>query len=320
MRQFFVLFLCCFFHFNALAANFNEGLTAFNNKNYQQAYKIWLEIANKKESSVSDSFQWNKSNNGQKKDAQYGLSLLYWQGQGVEQDYKKAEEWLIKSANNGHEDAALKLGFLFLNGLAGVKDAVKAKEWFLKAAQAGLMDGQYNVGLLFSQGVGGQKDLSQAKFWLKRAANQGDVSAQKQLLKLTKTSTTQLLTTKAIPAIVSIEKKAVQKVISPTKNEKPIVNAAEDNAVARLISPLGDLKDKKYAIKIAAMGSQNNVVKMVQQYPSSQWRFYVKMLAEKKIYVLLHCCFMDKEIAIKALQQLPSGLKNLKPYVILRKP
>ena len=94
----------------------------------------------------------------------------------------------------------------------------------------------------------------------------------------------------------------------------------EHQSIESLIAPLGELKDQKYAIKIAVMESKNNIVKMLQENPSSQWRFHVKMLAEKKIYVLLHCCFMDKNRATEALQQLPSGLKKLKPYVILRKP
>ena len=48
--------------------------------------------------------------------APYNLGVMYYHGQGVNVNYKKAIEWLEKAAEQGHADAQYNLGIMYDNG------------------------------------------------------------------------------------------------------------------------------------------------------------------------------------------------------------
>ncbi len=62
---------------------------------------------------------------------------MYSKGQGVEQDYKKAMEWYLKSAALGNASAMYNIGSAYENGLGVKRDMEKATEWYQKAVDAG---------------------------------------------------------------------------------------------------------------------------------------------------------------------------------------
>lgn len=66
---------------------------------------------------------------------------IYYQGNGVPVDYKKARQWYEKAAAQGHPHAQLGLGTLYANGHGVSKNHTKAKEWFAKSCNEGLQDG-----------------------------------------------------------------------------------------------------------------------------------------------------------------------------------
>ena len=68
---------------------------------------------------------------------------MYSNGQGVEQDYKKAVEWYRKAAEQGHADAQNNLGFMYYTGQGVEQDYKKAVEWYRKAAEQGHADAQF---------------------------------------------------------------------------------------------------------------------------------------------------------------------------------
>ena len=57
-------------------------------------------------------------------EAQYKLGECYFNGDGIEQDYKKAVEWYEKSANQGYAKAQNNLGFCYGKGY-GVEKNLK---------------------------------------------------------------------------------------------------------------------------------------------------------------------------------------------------
>ncbi|MBA1432927.1 MAG: sel1 repeat family protein [Epsilonproteobacteria bacterium] len=57
--------------------------------------------------------------------AQYNLALMYYRGDGVQQDVKKSAEWLEKAAKNGHERAIANIGRIYMQLL----DFKKARHW-----------------------------------------------------------------------------------------------------------------------------------------------------------------------------------------------
>ena len=68
--------------------DWNDGVIAYIKKDYKEAYKLWLPLAE----------QGNAK-------AQYNLGLMYVNGQGVPQDYVLAHMWWNLSGSNGYKDA-----------------------------------------------------------------------------------------------------------------------------------------------------------------------------------------------------------------------
>ena len=65
------------------------------------------------------------------------LGALYYNGDGVAQDYAKVREWYEKAADKGDAVAMTSLGWLYQNGQGVAQDLAKAREWYEKAADKG---------------------------------------------------------------------------------------------------------------------------------------------------------------------------------------
>ncbi|BBE91471.1 tetratricopeptide repeat protein [Haemophilus influenzae] len=110
---------------DTLEQQFQQGLTAYEQSNYQTAFKLWLPMAEQ----------------GYAK-AQFNLGVMYAKGQGVKQDDFEAVKWFRKAAEQGDADAQAILGFLYLLGERGVQvNKSLAKEWFGKACDNGNQNG-----------------------------------------------------------------------------------------------------------------------------------------------------------------------------------
>ena len=71
-------------------------------------------------------------------EAQYWLGVLYYSGQGVSEDFKKAIYWFEKAAEQGrHVGAQYELGWMYYYGRGVSKNVKKARYWFEKAAEQG---------------------------------------------------------------------------------------------------------------------------------------------------------------------------------------
>mgnify|MGYP000188454972 CR=1 FL=1 len=68
----------------------NLALEAANKKNYEDAFRIYLKIANK----------------GDER-AEYNVGMLYMKGLGVERKKRDAYKWLRRAAKHGNQEASL---------------------------------------------------------------------------------------------------------------------------------------------------------------------------------------------------------------------
>jgi TPR repeat protein len=66
--------------------------------------------------------------------AQNELGLLYYEGRGVGQNYRKAKEWFDKAVEQGHTGAQVNLGTLYLRGEGAPQSSQMALFWFTRAA------------------------------------------------------------------------------------------------------------------------------------------------------------------------------------------
>ena len=62
--------------------------------------------------------------------AQYNLGVMYYEGQGVEQNFKDAAKWFRKAAEQGNAMAQYSLGFMYGKGDGVLQDDVTAYAWW----------------------------------------------------------------------------------------------------------------------------------------------------------------------------------------------
>jgi hypothetical protein len=114
----------------------------------------------------------------------YLLGLKHFHGDGMPQDYKKAEEFFFKSGYRGERNPSDKtsevwgnmnsqyaLGYMILKGLKPTKNTYgDAAHWFRLAAEKGHPIAQASIGELHHIGMGAAQDFVLAHLWLNLAA------------------------------------------------------------------------------------------------------------------------------------------------------
>lgn len=83
-----LIFSLAFLTTSLIGASFDDGANAFYKRDYKTAFTIFEDFA--KQGDVS---------------AQYNLGMIYYNGFGVDQDYKKAIKWYKKSYDNAYINA-----------------------------------------------------------------------------------------------------------------------------------------------------------------------------------------------------------------------
>lgn len=114
--------------------------------------------------------------------AQYRLGLMYARGQGLPQDHRKANQWLLRAAEQDLPDAQYALAFQHEHGRGTTVDLNAAREWYRRAGENGHGEAACNLGLLYARDERfGSAAWPHAAFWLVRAAAQGVPAAIKGL-------------------------------------------------------------------------------------------------------------------------------------------
>ena len=70
---------------------------------------------------------------------------MYFNGWGVEVNFKKAFQWYEKASKNGNTYAQYKLGDMYWNGFGVEVNTDTAQIWWKKAADNGYKDAQFNL-------------------------------------------------------------------------------------------------------------------------------------------------------------------------------
>ncbi|MGD8940851.1 MAG: sel1 repeat family protein, partial [Gammaproteobacteria bacterium] len=167
----------------ARAGPWEQAEQAYDNGDYEQAIRLWRQMANQKDPR-----------------AQNQLGEMYSKGRGVRRDFSQAEFWFERSAHQGYSDAQYNLASLHRSGRGVRKDPKKAAKWFLEAAKQGHIKAQYNLGVMYENGWGVDRDSEKAAFWYQKAAAQDYELAAKKLAKLG-TTTISAVEKSALPGV-----------------------------------------------------------------------------------------------------------------------
>ena len=139
------------------STNLDEGIKAYNDKNYAKAVKIFEELSNLGNI-----------------DAQYNLGQMYSDLVGVKHDYQKAIKFYLLASNQGMADAQLNLGSIYENDEI---DYAKAIYYYELSANQGNFKAQYNLGRMYEKGKGVNKDYKKAIQYYTLSANQNYAEA-----------------------------------------------------------------------------------------------------------------------------------------------
>ena len=85
--------------------------------------------------------------------AQYSLGITYFDGKGVEPDYKEAVKWYSLAAAKGHDKAQYYLGGCVLNGQGTERNIEAAVGLFQMSAKQGNTDAMDILNELKSMGI-----------------------------------------------------------------------------------------------------------------------------------------------------------------------
>ena len=100
--------------------------------------------------------------------AQTNLGRMYYDGNGVEQDYAQALLWLTRAAEQGAAIAKSNMAVMYLEGRGVPRDPAEAYKWFLLAREDDETSGQavvvLNRELTQAQRFEGER---RAQLWLK---------------------------------------------------------------------------------------------------------------------------------------------------------
>lgn len=140
----------------ANAGQFEDGLAAYDRKDYAAALKLFQPLA--KQGNVH---------------AQTNLGAMYANGHGVPQDYAEAMKWYSFAAKQNNPLALFSVGQLHFYGRGVPKNQVEAMKWWRQAADRGYAFAQFNLGLSYAKGVGVEKDMIEAHKWIALAGTRG---------------------------------------------------------------------------------------------------------------------------------------------------
>lgn len=146
------------------AADFQQGLDAYERGDYKSAYQQWQPLANQGDSR-----------------AQKRLGDLYKTGSGVPQNYRKAVDWYSRASKQGNDTAQNALGVLYMNGQHVHQNFSEALRLFQAAATKNNPDAMNNLGIMYTKGLGMDRNATEAERWYEKAAAMGHISAQHNL-------------------------------------------------------------------------------------------------------------------------------------------
>ncbi len=136
--------------------DYRAGRDAYDAGRYTDAARIWIPLAT-----------------GGDLRAQFGLAILYSEGNGVPQDQAQAAFWFAHAAEQGLPAAQFNLGNAYHHGRGVPHDEAQAARWWTLAAEQGFAPAQFNLGTQYLHGRGVARDEDEALAWYRRAAANG---------------------------------------------------------------------------------------------------------------------------------------------------
>ena len=99
------------------------------------------------------------------------LGYAYSKGQGVKQDYSKANIYYEKACNLNDGNGCFNLGIFYAKGKGVNQDYKKANTYYEKACNLNYGGGCHNLGYSYDSGIGVKQDYKKANTYYEKACN-----------------------------------------------------------------------------------------------------------------------------------------------------
>jgi uncharacterized protein len=142
---------------HAIAADFLDGIMAYQNDEYAKALSIFKRTADAGDTR-----------------AQYWLGTIYEEGAIVPQDYKRAVNWYKRAASQGEADAQYNLAVMYRNGQGVAQSNKESISWLSRAVKQKHSRAQSDLGSMYAYGIGVRKNPQRALGLFQQSANQCD--------------------------------------------------------------------------------------------------------------------------------------------------
>ena len=159
MKKLFTLLILCvaLLGGHPAMADFDAGLDAFIKGDHATALREFRPLA-------------EQGNGG----AQGLLGYMYYNGEGVVQNYQEAAKWTKLAAEQGFVEAQVNLSEMYRKGDGVAQDTREAFKWIKLAAEQGNDFAQFNLGKMYYEGIGVPKDSARAHMWISLSALNGN--------------------------------------------------------------------------------------------------------------------------------------------------
>ncbi len=299
------------------SADYDEGLLAYQKGDFDKAYSEWLAVAMSPSETVLPALMAETC---------YALGMLFWVGQGVEQNTATSAHWLLRAADLGHPGAQTKLGYLYGAGLGVQQSDFEALKWTQMAANQGDVDAQYNLGVFYRDGQGVSADTEQALKWFREAASNGDQVSADVVSNYEKYGWPAPVIepqAESIPVEIVDAQEAKEPVGGLVAG--PVAEPVEEPAARPVVEPVElevvehsldeewilQRNPQHYTIQVIALLAPENMQAFINTNPDwAPFAIYHQKWKGKPLFVLLQGDYANVEEARAAVAQFPAGIQK----------
>jgi hypothetical protein len=281
--------------------DYQSGLDAYNRGDYTLAITQWQAVVESPPGTVPPSIR---------AETLYAIGMLFWLGQGVQQDTRESASWLTLAAEMNHPGAQTKLGFLYSKGQGVRQSNFEALKWWQMAANQGDPDAQYNLGVLYRDGLGVEPNPEESMKWFREAAINGDpVSAG---------IIEQYEVTKKMDQYPGRSPLAGDQAIN-TNRPQPASTTIRPVSAATAPKPVPSMVDEDwirqrepdhYTIQVIALSQPAKLQHYIQQHQDwAPFAIYGQTRYETPLWVLVQGDYVDLESARQAIRAFPQDMQ-----------
>ena len=180
-----ILIACLLVTKLAVAADFDKGVEALEQGDYETAFQEFSALAEQGYAEAQYNLGWMYTS-GYMVTQDYKeavkwynlIELIYSGGYSAPQDHKEAVKWYTRAAEQGHARAQNNLGVMYEYGFGVPQDYKAAVKWYTLAAEQGIARAQHNLALKYENGFGVLQDYVKAYMWYNIAASLGNETAK----------------------------------------------------------------------------------------------------------------------------------------------